>query len=377
MAEGGDKTQAPTARRREDARKEGNVWQPRELAPAMVIAMAALIVPVVGPSLWHTLAGFLSAALQVDALPFDNEGDPVAVLARRVPIGVPLVLAAAIALAVIVAASATSRHVTLESLAPKWSRVSPVGGLQRLFSASGAAGAVTALLKIAAIGVLALVIVPPLLPRLANIGDDGGALAIIGAAIVRLFGAAALLLVTVAVIDGAISFILRERKLMMSLDEVRRESRQNDGAPEVKAALRRAQMAAATRRMKTSLADAAVVVVNPVRFAVALRYRAGEDMAPLVVEKGRLEMAQAIIAAAHELKLPVIRTPRLARALFFSARRGDPVREELFTAVATILAFVMRFDDPAGEAAPPVFVPPDFDFDELGARRKPGAPLPL
>ena len=285
MAEGGDKTEAPTARRREDARKEGNVWQPRELAPAMVIAMAALIVPVVGPSLWQALAGFLSAALQVDALPFDNEGDPVAVLARRVPIGVPLVLAAAIALAVIVAASVTSRHVTLDSLAPKWSRVSPVSGLQRLFSASGAAGAVTALLKIAAIGVLALVIVPPLLPRLANIGDDGGALAIIGAAIVRLFGAAALLLVTVAVIDGAISFILRERKLMMSLDEVRRESRQNDGAPEVKAALRRAQMAAATRRMKTSLADAAVVVVNPVHFAVALRYRAGEDMAPLVVEK--------------------------------------------------------------------------------------------
>jgi flagellar biosynthetic protein FlhB len=377
MAEGGDRTEAPTARRREEARKQGNIWQPRELAPAMVVATAALVVPVIGPWLWQSLAGFLAAALQVDTLPFDNGGDPVAVLARRVPIGMPLVLAAAIALAVTVAAIATSRHVALYSLAPKWSRISPVTGLQRLFSASGAAGAVTALLKIAAIAALALVIVPPLLPRLANIGDDAGGLAIIGAAIARLFGAAALLLVAVAAIDGAISFILRERKLMMSRDEVRRESRQNDGAPEVKAALRRAQMAAATRRMKTGLADAAVVVVNPVHFAVALRYRAGEDMAPLVVEKGRLEMAQAIIAAAHELKLPVIRTPRLARALFFSARRGDPVREELFTAVATILAFVVRFDDPAGEAVPPVFVPPAFDFDETGARRKPGAPLPL
>jgi len=377
MAEGGDRTEAPTARRREEARKQGNIWQPRELAPAMVVATAALVVPVIGPSLWQSLAGFLAAALQVDTLPFDNGSDPVAVLARRVPIGMPLVLAAAIALAVTVAAIATSRHVALDSLAPKWSRISPVSGLQRLFSASGAAGAVTALLKIAAIAALALVIVPPLLPRLANIGDDAGGLAIIGAAIARLFGAAALLLVAVAAIDGAISFMLRERKLMMSRDEVRRESRQNDGAPEVKAALRRAQLAAATRRMKTGLADAAVVVVNPVHFAVALRYRAGEDMAPLVVEKGRLEMAQAIIAAAHELKLPVIRTPRLARALFFSARRGDPVREELFTAVATILAFVMRFDDPAGEAVPPVFVPPAFDFDETGARRKPGAPLPL
>lgn len=372
MAEGGDKTEAPTARRLEEARKQGDVWQPRELAPAAVIATAALVVPVAGPWLWQGLADYLAQALQVDALSVDTLA-----LARRVPIGVPLALAGAIAVAVVLAAITTARNISLASLAPKWSRVSPVSGLQRLFSASGAAGAVTALLKIAAIGALALAIVPPLLPRLANIGDDGGALAVIGSAIIRLFGAAALLLVAVALIDGAISFVLRTRKLMMSRDEVRRESRQNDGAPEVKAALRRAQMAAATRRMKSSLADAAVVVVNPVHFAVALRYRPGEDMAPIVVEKGRLEMAQAIIAAAHELQLPVIRTPRLARALFFSARRGDPVREELFTAVATILAFVMRFDDPASEAAPPVFVPPDFDFDELGARRKPGAPLPL
>ena len=377
MAEGGDKTEAPTARRREEAREQGNVWQPRELGPALVVATAALVVPAAGPWLWRGLAGFLAEALQVDTLPFDSGDAAVAALAVRVPIAVPLVLAAAIAVVTTLAAIATSRNVTLASLAPKWSRISPVSGLQRLFSATGAAGAVTAILKLAAIAALALAIVPPLLPRLANIGDDGGAFVVIGAAIARLFGAAALLLVAVAIVDGAISFVLRERKLMMSRDEIRRESRQNDGAPEVKAALRRAQMAAATRRMKSSLADAAVVVVNPVHFAVALRYRPGEDMAPLVIEKGRLDMAQAIIAAAHELKLPVIRTPRLARALFFSARRGDPVREELFTAVATILAFVMRFDDPGGDAAPPVFVPPDFDFDELGARRKPGAPLPL
>ena len=372
MAEGGDKTEAPTERRLEEARKQGDVWQPRELAPAAVIAPAALVVPVAGPWLWQALADYLAQALQIDALSVDTIA-----LARRVPIGMPLALAGAIAVAVVLAAITTARNITLASLAPKWSRVSPVSGLQRLFSASGAAGAVTALLKIAAIGALALAIVPPLLPRLANIGDDGGALAVIGGAIIRLFGAAALVLVAIAVIDGAISFVLRTRKLMMTRDEVRRESRQNDGAPEVKAAMRRAQMAAATRRMKSSLADAAVVVVNPVHFAVALRYHPGEDMAPIVVEKGRLDLAQAMIAAAHELQLPVIRTPRLARALFFSARRGDPVREELFTAVATILAFVMRFDDPAAEAAPPVFVPPDFDFDELGARRKPGAPLPL
>jgi flagellar biosynthetic protein FlhB len=73
----------------------------------------------------------------------------------------------------------------------------------------------------------------------------------------------------------------------------------------------------------------------------------------------------------------VVRTPRLARALFFTAKIGAPVREELFSAVATILAFVMSFDDPEREATPAVFVPADLDFDERGDRRKPGAPLPI
>jgi flagellar biosynthetic protein FlhB len=114
-----------------------------------------------------------------------------------------------------------------------------------------------------------------------------------------------------------------------------------------------------------------------VHFAVALRYRPGEDAAPIVVEKGRLDMAQALIAAARERKLPIIRTPRLARALFWSAKKGQMVRAELFPAVATILAFIMRFDDPEAEAVPDVFVPPALDFDEHGQPRKPGAPLPL
>jgi flagellar biosynthetic protein FlhB len=211
-----------------------------------------------------------------------------------------------------------------------------------------------------------------LVPQLANIGEEAGALAVIGNAIGRMFGAAALVLVVIAIVDGGISFVLRERKLMMTLDEVKRESRQNDGSPEVKAAIKRAQYAAATRRLRQGMADASVVVVNPTHFAVAMRYQPGSDAAPVVVEKGRLEIAAAIISVARELQIPVIRSPRLARALFFTARRGDPVREELFNAVATILAFVMSFDAPEAEAVPPVFVPPDFDFDEAGDRRKPG-----
>jgi flagellar biosynthetic protein FlhB len=94
-----------------------------------------------------------------------------------------------------------------------------------------------------------------------------------------------------------------------------------------------------------------------------------------VLEKGREEAAMAIMAVARELNTPVVRSPRLARALFFTARAGQGVREELYLAVATVLAFVMRFG--ADEDVPSVEVPPAFDFDETGAKRKPGAALPL
>lgn len=363
-----EKTLPATPRRREEARKQGNVFQPRELGPAAAVATAALAAMLAGPALWHALAGFLALTLST-ATPMPDDSLPTTEFAARIPLAWPAALAASVALVTTALIVTASRHITLDSLAPKAARISPLKGLQRIFSMTGLTGAATSILKLTAIAGVALYVARPLLPALANAGDD--ALPLIGAAIARLLGASALVLIVIAALDAAITWFLREKKLMMSLDEVKRESRQNDGAPEVKAAIRRAQFAAAKRRMQSSLADASVVVVNPTHFAVALRYLPGSDAAPVVVEKGRLEMAQAIIAVAGDLKIPVIRTPRLARALFFTARIGQPVREELFAAVATILAFVMRFDDPAD--APPVQVPPAFDFDEHGGRRKPGA----
>lgn len=362
-----EKTEKPTARRREKALEEGNVLAPRELGTAASLAVATLFLGLAGPALWQDLAGFLA-----DALGRAASADPRALL-RRLPLALPLALFAMVAVAAFGLQLAVTRHVSPGLAAPKLSRLSPLNGLKRLFGWQGLAGAALALVKIG--GMAAVAVLRPLLPGLA--GLEAGGLPFIGAALVRLAVAATLLMVLVAALDTGFAWWRRERQLMMSREEVKRESRENEGAPELKAAVRRAQMIAAQGRMKKGLATASVVVVNPTHFAVALRYRAGEDAAPVVVEKGRLDMAAALIAAARELKLPIIRTPRLARALFWSARRGELVRPELFQAVATILAFVMRFDDPEAEAVPDVFVPPALDFDEHGQPRKPGAPLPL
>ncbi|WP_416908949.1 MAG: flagellar biosynthesis protein FlhB [Polymorphobacter sp.] len=372
----GEKTQAATPKRRADALKEGNVWQPREIGPAAAFIVAALLVTAVGDWLWRRLAGFLAEALAVA-----GDGAQAApevwlgFLAGRVPWQGPLVLAVLVILLTGALAQGAARHVSLSLLAPKLNRLSPIKGLQKIFSVQGLAGAGTSLLKLAVIGGTGAFVLLPLLAGLAEVGEGLGGLALLGDAVVRLLGAAALAMTVVAAADAALTWGLREKKLKMSLDEVKRENRQDNGAPELKAAIRRAQMAASQRRLKTVMADASLVVVNPTHFAVVLRYRQGEDMAPIVLERGREEAALAIIAVARELGTPLVRSPRLARALFFTGRAGQLVREELYLAVATVLAFVMRFG--AGDDVPPVEVPPAFDFDERGARRKPGAALPL
>ena len=156
---------------------------------------------------------------------------------------------------------------------------------------------------------------------------------------------------------------------------MRRESREDNGSPELKAAIRRSQLATASRRLRTTLKEATVVVVNPTHFAIAMRYRPGTDAAPVLLEKGRELTAQAIVDVARELAIPIVRSPRLARAVFFTGRIGDTVREELFGAVAIVIAYVLSFD--ARADLPAVAVPPEFDFDETGQRRKPGTPVPL
>lgn len=362
----GEKTEKPTPRRRERALEEGNVFAPRELAPAASLAMVALFLAAAGPALWQALLGFLADSLGAAA------GGEARALWRRLPILWPVSLFAMVAVAAFAGQLAVTRHVSPGLAAPKFSRLSPLNGLKRLFGWQGLAGAVLALVKLGGMAGLGVAVLVPLLPELAGTTS----LAMVGSVLIRLAVAASLLMAIVALIDAGFTWWRREQQLMMSREEVRREARESDGAPELKAAVRRAQLAAAQGRMQRSLAGASVVVVNPVHFAVALRYRPGQDEAPVVVEKGRLDIARALVAAARAQGIPIIRTPRLARALFWSARKGQMVRPELFPAVATILAFIMRFDDPEAEPAPDVFVPPAFDFDAQGQPRKPGTALP-
>jgi flagellar biosynthetic protein FlhB len=154
----------------------------------------------------------------------------------------------------------------------------------------------------------------------------------------------------------------------MTKQEVKEENKQTEGSPEAKAGMRRRQMETARRGARAALAEASVVLTNPTHFAVALRYRPGEDVAPIVVARGRGVTADAIRALAEEHKVPLLSYPQLTRALYFTTRAGQMIRDDLYMAVATVLAFVFNIERAMadGTPQPEVVVPGSVRFDENG-----------
>ena len=154
----------------------------------------------------------------------------------------------------------------------------------------------------------------------------------------------------------------------MTKQEVRDEHKESEGSPENKAHIRARQREVLKGGARTAVMEAHVVLTNPTHFAVALRYERGRDQVPVVVAKGRGATALAIREIAAEAALPVLEYPALARAVYYTSREGQEVRDDLYMAIATVLAFVFQLNAAAGgtDQAPPIDVPPSARFDENG-----------
>ena len=169
-------------------------------------------------------------------------------------------------------------------------------------------------------------------------------------------------------LDVPAQIFQRMRRLRMTKQEVKDEHKQTDGSPELKAALRRRQIETARNSARKAISEATVVLTNPTHFAVALRYRPEVDAAPVVLAKGRGATAEAIRELAGEHEVPMLSYPQLTRALYYTSRPGQIIREDLYMAVAAILAFVFNLDQAlaSGQAQPDVEVPAGMRFDASG-----------
>ena len=349
MAEesGFERTEAATPRRLEQAREDGRVARSRELSTFATVLAAAGGLWFMGGTLGARMAGLIGTGLSF-ARPLAT--DPALMLAQvqRLSLGALLTLLPWLALIIVVAlASATLLNgwlFTLKPLVPDWSRLDPLRGLARMLSLHGALELAKALLKALFVGGVAAAVIW---------GDRDAALGLASqsldpgiAALARLVGGGCLAIVgamlAVVAIDVPFQLWEHHRNLRMTREDVRREAKETEGDPRVKARIRSQQREAARKRMMAEVPKADVVVTNPAHYAVALRYSDATMRAPRVVAKGAQLIAQRIRETAEAHRVPVLEAPPLARALYRHTDLGDEIPAELYAAVAEVLAYVYQ-----------------------------------
>lgn len=372
-----ERTEQATPRRLEKAREEGQVARSQELTTFAMMAAAGAGLWWMGGQLFARLLGFMREAMHIDAAAaFDTA--QMTVRLHTQAFEVLLAMAPLLLLLLVVAIAAPQMLsgwlFSAGALRFDIQRIDPLAGIGRLLSKRGAGELVKALTKAVLLAVVAALIVwhfhQPLLqlvrlPLEAGIVEMGR---ILGTSFLILAGALAL------VAAGDVPFQLWRHAdgLKMTREEVRREMKENEGNPEVKAAIRAQQREMARRRMMAEVPKASVIVTNPTHYAVALRY--DETMrAPRVIAKGADLVAAKIRELGEQHNVPVLEAPALARAMFRHAEINDEIPDQLYTAVAEVLAYVYQLKSyreqggPAPRALPEIQVPAGLDPNEAAA----------
>ena len=369
------KTEQPTPKKLQQSAKKGDVLQSRELGTALVVFAGAAWLALAGPATIGALQTMVMDGLSfgtADVNEFDPGGEAFRLL---MIIGLPML--ALFGLTVIAAIAGPAMLGSLgfrgEALGFKGSKLNPLSGIKRIFGLNGLIELAKSIAKVALIGSVGAWLILSELPRLIGLGarDTRSAIYELGAtflfAVLLMTGA----LAVIALIDVPAQKFQRTRRLMMSKQDIKDEHKQSEGSPEVKAQLRAKQREIARAGARKAMGDATVVLTNPTHFAVALRYDQGKDAAPIVVARGRGATAEAIRELAAEMNVPMLSYPELTRAIYYTTRAGQFVREDLYLAVATVLAFVFNLDAAraAGHAQPQIVVPPEARFDTEGRRQ--------
>jgi len=347
MASGGDKTEKATPKRRQEARRKGQVGKSQDLNGAVAMLAALMALGGLGPAAWGHMRDAMISTLSLIATP-----DVVAQQGIGRVLGSAMTHAAwaivPISLVCLVAGVLTGIlqvgwKPSAQALKPDPKRIDPFKGAKNLFGMHFLFESVKTVLKFAAVGTIAGMALLGQLDELGSlVGMPPQELLARGAqTILEIAKQAGIAYLAIAAVDFAWQRYRHEKSLKMDKEEIKQEFKQESVSPEVRAAIRRRQMQAARARMMADVPGADVVVTNPTHFAVALRY--GNDApAPVVVAKGADVIAARIRAIAAEHGVPVISDPPLARSLHASVDIGRQIPEELFGAVAQLLAFVYR-----------------------------------
>ncbi len=344
---GDNKTEKATPKRRDEARRKGQVAKSVDVNSAAVLVAGVAVLAVTGSSMLHGYADVMRHGLEQTSDPKLASGEGLGTLGSWAfhavwTLAAPVVLAAAAA-GIAASVIQVRPKIIASALKPQASRINPLQGLKRLVGPQALFEAAKAIAKTAVVAVAAFLAIWPRLGELAAMtGMAPGAIAgQLGSMVLRLALYVCLAFAVIAALDLAWQRRSHEKRLRMTKEEVKQEARQSDVAPEVRGAIRRRQFQQARKRMIAEVATADVVVTNPTHYAVALRYD-GSRPAPEVIAKGVDLVARAIREEAEKHDVTVLSNAPLARALYREVELGQMIPESFFAAVAEVLAFVYR-----------------------------------
>lgn len=367
----GEKTFAPTPKRKSDAAKKGDVLRSRELATAAAILFGSAWLTFAGPWLLSEMSEIARQGLVFDRREL-TDFQPGRLLVAVLFVALPPVLSVAVPM--IVLALVTQLGLGGEgrwvngNLAFKGSRINPLAGLKRMFGPTGWIEMGKGLVKVALLGAIAYAWGNSWLDTITGLGSGnlsqqlGAAWGAVTSLLFALSGG----LIVIALVDLPIQAMRRNKRLKMSHQEMRDEHKQMEGSPEARAHRRQRQRDIAAGSVAGAMREAQFVLTNPTHFAVAMTYDPERAAAPIVLAKGRGDKAQAMKELAREYGIPLLEYPQLARSVYYTSRENQTIREELYAAIASVLAFVLSLKRGERRPAPLIEVPLELRFDTDG-----------
>lgn len=347
MADKDDKTEEPTGKRLEDSKKKGQIARSRELNTFVMLIASASMFLIQGGKIGKGLIEVMQAQFQLSREIIFDPVSPM-VFFKQAMIDSLLLMAPFFALMVFVAIitpiSMGGWVFSWEAIAFKPSKMNPITGIARIFAVRGLVELFKALLKILLVFAVAVALYKSFIDKLLGLSAEplgqsiSHALNIIGVCFLVLSAS----LVLIAMIDVPYQLWEHTKNLKMSKQEIKDENKESEGSPETKGRQRRVQMEMSQRRMMSEVPNADVIVTNPNHYAVALKYDQNSNSAPKLVAKGVDLIAAQIRNTAIGAEVPLVASPPLARALYYSTEIDNEIPQGLYLAVAQILAYVYQ-----------------------------------
>lgn len=349
MAEdtGQDKTEEPTGKRLDEARKKGQVARSRELNTFVMLVTSSVLLLFMGGHIAQGLIDIMKMQFQLSREVIFAPESLVVFFERAAidAIGLIAPFMAVLVLAALIGPLALSGWVfSWESLQPKLEKLDPIKGLARLFSKGGLIELLKALIKFLLVFGVTMILYKLFFHEFMGLGAEPQSQALRHALFIIGLGFLVLSvsLILIVMVDVPYQLWDHHEKLKMTRQEVRDEMKETQGNPEIKGRQRRVQMEMAQRRMMEEVPKADVIITNPTHFAVALKYNQGSTEAPKVVAKGTDLIAAQIRNVASGADVPLLAAPPLARALYYSTELNQEIPQGLFLAVAQVLAYVYQ-----------------------------------